>query len=283
MENFVRRTISTLCLITGFVLLIIFLSPLYLSLIFSLAVGLVVYETGVLLEDKKKVISKHMLLVISFLWLIINWLLASEVVGMILLFPVMVFWVLFAMMVIAMVYKVSLEKRLTHCIYSFFAFSYVILLLGHIVPLSYFVGGNFLVLFVVFIIKFGDVGAYIFGSKFGKRKIMPTISPKKSLEGCIANLVFSVVGAFALIGIYKLFSIVIFVSIWEMLVISIVLNLLGQFGDMSESLIKRGLDVKDSGKTLPGIGGLLDLVDSLVFAIPFIFYYKVLGSMGLLF
>ncbi len=127
-------------------------------------------------------------------------------------------------------------------------------------------GGLGLLLTVVFITKLGDIGAYLVGSRFGKTPLVPRISPKKSMEGAFGGLVFSVLGGLMSKAFLNL-------SYPHLIFLSIVLNILGQLGDLSESLMKRDCGVKDSGSFIPGIGGVLDLMDSLLFTAPVFYFY----------
>jgi phosphatidate cytidylyltransferase len=112
-----------------------------------------------------------------------------------------------------------------------------------------------------------DSGAYLAGSAFGKHKLFERISPKKSWEGAIGGLLMSM--AFA-IG----FSFFIdFLTIWEWIGLCVVTVVAGIYGDLVESLLKRNVGAKDSGKLLPGHGGALDRLDSIILATPFAFVY----------
>jgi phosphatidate cytidylyltransferase len=119
---------------------------------------------------------------------------------------------------------------------------------------------------VLLITKLGDIGAYLVGSRFGKTPLIPRISPKKTIEGAIGGLIFSILGAFIsrpFLGF----------SYLHLIVLGIVFGIVGQLGDLSESLIKRDCQVKDSGKILPGMGGILDEIDSLLFTAPTFYFY----------
>lgn len=113
----------------------------------------------------------------------------------------------------------------------------------------------------------GDTFAYYVGKNFGRRRLSPVISPKKSWEGTIA----SVVSALAL-GIWFLHWRFPAVGMWQAALLCICGNLSGQIGDLCESAIKRGAGVKDSGNLLPGHGGWLDRVDSSLFSVPVIYW-----------
>ena len=111
-----------------------------------------------------------------------------------------------------------------------------------------------------------DVGCYYVGTKFGKHKLAPTVSPNKTIEGSLGGAFFSIVCA-EVIGLYL--GIGWFVS----LLAGILCTVCAQIGDLCESLLKRDAGVKDSGDTLPGHGGFLDRTDSYVFTIPIMYYF----------
>jgi len=122
-----------------------------------------------------------------------------------------------------------------------------------------------LLAFLVIVTKAGDIGALLVGSKFGKHPLLPKVSPHKSIEGYLGSLAFSV--AFAMIFRSFLPSIFHFPLI-QVALMGAFFGAIGQLGDLSESMIKRDCHVKDSGKLLPGIGGVLDVIDSLLFSAP---------------
>jgi phosphatidate cytidylyltransferase len=112
----------------------------------------------------------------------------------------------------------------------------------------------------------GDSVAYYVGKSFGKHRLAPSVSPKKSWEGALGSVVGSV-----LFGCFYMGHFVPAVALWKVAVIAIAANVAGQFGDLAESAMKRGAGVKDSGGLLPGHGGILDRVDSSLFALPVVF------------
>lgn len=127
--------------------------------------------------------------------------------------------------------------------------------------------GSLLVVFLLLVTKSGDIGAYFIGTAFGKHHLIPRISPKKSVEGAIGGFVFSV--AFAILSKYYLPEIPVF----HLAVLGCLLGILAQVGDLSESLIKRDCQVKDSANLIPGLGGILDLIDSILFTAPTLYFY----------
>jgi phosphatidate cytidylyltransferase len=112
----------------------------------------------------------------------------------------------------------------------------------------------------------GDSIAYYVGRRFGKHALAPIVSPKKSWEGAVASVAGSVV-----FGLLYLGHFLPQIAWWNVIFISIMANIAGQFGDLAESAMKRGAGVKDSGRLLPGHGGILDRVDSTLFAVPVVY------------
>ncbi len=114
----------------------------------------------------------------------------------------------------------------------------------------------------------GDVGGYFGGRYFGRRKLMPSVSPGKTVEGSIGSVLCNMVGGVVC-------KLVFFQSLgWgEVIVLSLAAGSLSQVGDLCESKIKRSFGAKDSGWIIPGHGGVLDRIDSLVFPAPLVYYY----------
>ena len=111
-----------------------------------------------------------------------------------------------------------------------------------------------------------DVGCYYIGTKFGKHKLAPVISPNKTIEGSIGGMFFAILGALV-IGLY------IGLEWYFTLILGLICTSFAQIGDLCESLIKRDAGVKDSGTSLPGHGGFLDRTDSFVLTIPIMYYF----------
>ncbi|MBM3245181.1 MAG: phosphatidate cytidylyltransferase, partial [Candidatus Omnitrophica bacterium] len=149
---------------------------------------------------------------------------------------------------------------------TLFGILYVAWFFSFVIKIRYLDGGLWFLTALLLITKLGDIGAYFIGSILGKTPLMPRVSPKKSVEGAIGGLVFSVLGAVISEPFLRLpYSHVIFLGLG--------LGILGQLGDLSESLMKRDCQVKDSGNILPGMGGILDEIDSLLFTAPVFYFY----------
>ena len=117
-----------------------------------------------------------------------------------------------------------------------------------------------------------DIGGYYIGSKFGKHKLAPVISPNKTIEGSIGGMSFAIIGSL-LIWAYINYLLHIEVNLLIMIIGAIICTVFAQIGDLCESLIKRDAGVKDSGTSLPGHGGFLDRTDSFILTIPVMYYF----------
>lgn len=144
---------------------------------------------------------------------------------------------------------------------------YLPLLLGHLVLLRSLIDGRAWIFLTLLVIMVCDTCAYFVGSNFGKRKLYPAVSPNKSVEGGLGGLIGAV---FAVLLASATFLPQ--VGIIDGIFVGLLLGVAGQLGDLFESLLKRACGVKDSGHLIPGHGGILDRLDSLLFAFPIVYY-----------
>ncbi|MEK7353566.1 MAG: phosphatidate cytidylyltransferase [Chloroflexota bacterium] len=149
---------------------------------------------------------------------------------------------------------------------------YIGWMLGNLVALRGLDGGRNWVFLTLFATFASDTAAFFTGRALGKHKLAPDISPGKTREGAIAGGVGAILASlfFILPTTFQLP-----ITWWEAVVLGLLISLFGQLGDLAESLFKRNMGVKDSGNTLPGHGGFLDRVDSIVFAGVVVYYYAV--------
>ena len=163
--------------------------------------------------------------------------------------------------------------------YTIFGLLYVVWLFSFVTKVVYIVprnpdhtiAGQFYLLYLLVVTKFSDMGAYVTGSLIGKHKLVPHISPAKTWEGFFGALAFSVAAS---IGLWKLLpEKLALLNMDHCIVLGLALGFAAIVGDLGESLIKRSANVKDSGTFLPGIGGSLDLIDSLLFTAPLLYFY----------
>ncbi|HUK57283.1 MAG TPA: phosphatidate cytidylyltransferase [Nitrospiria bacterium] len=145
---------------------------------------------------------------------------------------------------------------------------YVGWLLGHLILLRGLEQGEYLIFFLFLVTWAGDTGAYYIGKGFGRRPLAPRLSPGKTVEGAVGGLAASILAA-----VLARQWFLPFLSVYDGLFLGLLLGVLGQMGDLTESMFKRSAGVKDSGHFLPGHGGILDKMDSLIFTTPLFYYY----------
>ena len=171
------------------------------------------------------------------------------------------------------------DEPLQTMAYTLFGLLYVLWLFNFITKIVYLlprsstgaVTGQFYCLYLIVVTKFSDMGAYLVGSAVGRHQMIPHISPKKTWEGFFGALSLSLLASLAL---FALMPGHLSMLTWtHATVLGLLLGFAAVIGDLAESIVKRSTGVKDSGGLLPGIGGALDLIDSLLFTAPLLFFY----------
>ncbi|MFY0603501.1 MAG: CDP-archaeol synthase [Flavobacteriaceae bacterium] len=260
MQNLLKRSTS------GFIYAVVFLSAIIYSLeslLFIVTVfGLFcIYEFGKLIQFKNSIPY--------FIFLIIVALLYVKTINNKGIISILVVALTGSIQMIAYLYSkkrhypVTFLQKLDISIrYLVFSLSFIIL-----IPFASNSYEPYLLVYTLFLIWSNDSFAFLIGKNFGKRKLFESVSPKKTIEGFIGGLVFSIITALV-IGYYsELLSVV------DWVVIAIITSIIGTIGDLVESKFKRQASIKDSGNIMPGHGGLLDRLDSLLFAAPFVYLY----------
>jgi phosphatidate cytidylyltransferase len=164
----------------------------------------------------------------------------------------------------------SMSHRLQDTAIVLFGILYVGITLSTLVATRAMPGGELLILFVLLVTWAADTGAYYAGTMWGRHLLAPAISPKKSYEGLIGGAVLAL-GVSLLAQIWLLPQ----WSVLDAIALGLLLTATGLLGDLCESAIKRSVGVKDSGNLLPGHGGMLDRIDSLLFTAPTFYYYVI--------
>lgn len=148
---------------------------------------------------------------------------------------------------------------------------YVPLLMSHFILIRKTEDGVLWVFFILVLAFSGDIAAYYAGKGWGRRKLLPKVSPGKTVEGIMGLIAGSIAGCLIFRQLFLPL-----LPVWHAVVLGLAGGVVGQLGDLCESALKRAAGVKDSGALLPGHGGILDRLDCLVFIAPFVYYYRAL-------
>ncbi len=184
------------------------------------------------------------------------------------------FYLFFAFVIVGFIIIIIFHDKLTYLDLSYSLFGTLLISFG-MSCVAYICGQSTTRIFY-FILAFllpwmADAGGFFIGASLGRHKLCPNISPKKTIEGAIGGILFCVASA---VGMYYLFQYLIMpdatINLWALVVLAIIDAPVSILGDLSFSLIKRSLDIKDYGSIFPGHGGMLDRCDSIIFTAPII-------------
>lgn len=167
---------------------------------------------------------------------------------------------------------------------TLFGLVYLVIPISCVLRINYFalqdtpLDGRFWLVYVLSVTKACDIGAYFTGKILGQNKLAPSISPKKTIEGAIGGLIASVAVSFLFQRLlFEQYRTAAFsLQLWQSLLLGLLFGILAQIGDLSESILKRDAGVQDSSD-LPGLGGILDMMDSLVFTLPLMYLLMKMG------
>ena len=182
----------------------------------------------------------------------------------------MLFWLSFAVISAA---KLPLELTIHDVLIQTFGLLYIFFSLAFLPMIHILPNGVIHILNLILIIWVGDSFAYYGGKRFGRKKLAALVSPKKTWAGAISGMLGALVSA---IAVKFYFPLILPLGVWVF--ITVCVAAIAQIGDLFESLIKRSVHVKDSGKLLPGHGGMFDRFDSLILATPFYYFLLTLFS-----
>jgi len=183
------------------------------------------------------------------------------------IFLALIFWLL-----LIQTFTRSTKDAVKNISVTIFGILYIFFLLSFAITLRYLPNGVCILIMVLLVSKFGDIGGYLLGRKCGKHKLAKVISPNKTIEGACFSLLFSVLIAviFSLIPAIRVFSLK-----WSV-VFGIIVGFSALLGDLAESLLKRDANVKDAGNLVPAFGGILDVIDCLLISTPVAYYSLVI-------
>ncbi len=258
-----KRTVPGILLAVVWVLLLLKGTPLYFHLVMLVVAGIGASEyLNMIFKDRPGIFSRVYLICTLFLPVAFVWpqcQTAFANIGLFLSFFLITLYFI----------RCYTHFDDTYELFSRMVFGavYVGVLAAHLVMLRYLPqGGSWLVVLSA-ITAGSDSGAYYFGCNFGRRKLCPNISPKKTIEGALGGLLCGVSAA-----VFFAWLLLENVNWLFLICAAVLLTVVGILGDLTESIIKRGTGTKDSGRLLAGHGGILDRIDSLLLASPVLYY-----------
>jgi phosphatidate cytidylyltransferase len=261
-----KRLISALCILPPLILLVRYGSSVHFLLLLTIIVGLSLIEFYRMIAAKG--LPCWQWLGVAFgLILPLAFYLGGEITQA----------VVATMVILTVVTGLFVQQDLSISVQSA-AFTllgalYIGWLLSYVILLRLLSEGSSYVFYIFGVVWLGDAVAMYVGNYIGRHKLAPIISPRKTIEGAIGGVFGSLCGA-ALGGFWLLEHL----TLTQSLAIGGILAVLAQVGDLSESLLKRGVGIKDSGVLIPGHGGILDKVDGILFCAPALYYYVVYGT-----
>jgi phosphatidate cytidylyltransferase len=285
-----KRVLTALILIP-LVLLVVFKAPAWLMLLVLAAIALVAADEYLHIVDAHGIqpFRKLTMLLIVFFFL------PASLPGVTPAQVQMFWWIKCIVMILAPLIfltvalsRESLPTALPGAAASYLAIPYVGLgLISIAIPILLFPLGSLLVFYLLVVVWSGDIFAYYVGKSIGRHKLAPRISPGKTWEGAIASLIgAAVIGSLVFLNLSAIYSALVSIHLMptmsvfggvpnfiappliKVVIASVIINAAAQIGDLVESMMKRGANIKDSGKLLPGHGGVLDRIDALLFAAP---------------
>jgi phosphatidate cytidylyltransferase len=148
---------------------------------------------------------------------------------------------------------------------------YIGWMLSHLIPLRGLEAGRDWVLLALFATFAADTAAFFSGRSLGRHSLASKIRPGKTWEGAVGGFLGAIVGALILATILPQITI----QYWQVVLLGALIGIFSQLGDLAESMLKRGIGVKDAGKLIPGHGGILDRLDSIIFTVVVVYYYVI--------
>lgn len=261
--SFKKRTVTSVISISFLIMVLFYLPDFVYAAVVTLLIGVGLYEFYTMIEKKGIFIYKYFGILIGMFIPLSIYYRFEPTKGWELFFITTATLIFFILQFI----RKDSSQAIVGISTTLFGIFYVSWFFSFLIKIKFLPEGTLLVSFLLLVTKLGDVGAYITGTNFGRRFLITRISPKKTLEGAIGGFIFSLSAA----AISKLY--LKDIDLIHLLALGGLLGVLAQVGDLCESLIKRDCGVKDSGAYLPGLGGVLDIIDSIIFVGPIFYYY----------
>lgn len=249
-------------IVTAIIAMLIFLPLLlygqwpFILLVYVMAsIGLIE-----LLRMRKRVKQLPIVLSLICLWILLSPILTQEELALFTKLDLLIGYIM-----LLLLYTVLTKNRFTFDDASFVLLATFYIGLGFYFLIEARSLGLNYILYILLVIWATDTAAYFCGNAFGKNKLWPEISPKKTIEGALGGVVCA-----SIIGVIYHLIYPFDYSLITVIIITMLISIVGQLGDLVASALKRHYDVKDSGQILPGHGGIIDRMDSLLFVLPFL-------------
>ena len=264
---FIPRLISSIIVLPA-VIILTWLGGIYFVLLIAITTGIASYEISKMLHERKLISYPIISGILAFTYIILAHVLSGKM-------PIPI-WIPFTFLFLGTIsilyltsanssYKSYIQHPLSLITSSFFTAGF----LGHAIFIRNGLNGLDWIILLIVIISLNDSGAFIFGKLIGNRPFFPSISPNKTFEGSISGIVLGTLGAL----IYKALTDMVEISFIHILILAIILTISGQIGDLFESGMKRMSKIKDSGNVIPGHGGVMDRLDSIVFTVAVLYHF----------
>jgi phosphatidate cytidylyltransferase len=275
-QNLTKRLLLVVPIIVALTLLVLFSDLLFVKYFILIAllfaVNTALYEYAYLCNAGCGFKKSHYLLILSTVFVIIHFF------SRLFLLKVFYFPLIVAFLFVTFLISFSfLQGGINFLSYSMLGLIYIVLPLLFLVDILLFIpdiSNRAWFVYILVVAKSSDIGGYFFGKLLGRHAMASKLSPKKTVEGAFFGLIFSVGASLLIKCISDSFELVVFesYSYGALAILGFIVGVLALLGDLSESLIKRDANIKHSNP-LSSFGGSLDLIDSLVFCIPFMFFY----------
>lgn len=259
----IARILTAIAMAATLVGFVLFLNFAMLKLLFTVILFLTAYELLRLVGIKSMPLLDLISTVLSFIFYLSYDVFNAFVIYQSVLIGT-VFWL--GIIVMLLMYRVDTQWTKIHkLLHGILGLALLFVSMHSLLFLHlHFSNGGWLLLYAMSIVWLADIGAYFSGKNFGKNKLAPSISPSKTLEGVAGGLILNVFWSYLVFNYFFQWG----MALDEFMLISVLTSLLSVAGDLYESVLKRQAGMKDSGKLLPGHGGLLDRLDGVIAAAP---------------
>jgi phosphatidate cytidylyltransferase len=263
-NSFVKRWLTGLILAAVIFVIIIFGSPVALAVVIAFASMIGIWEYNNIVFGHCFLIEKIEGLVFAFIIPFVVFWGNSQLLIAVIAFCIIISFIIFLWSIKDSNFEIITVAKVI------LGLLYIPFLISHLILIRNLDKGVYWVLFLLVIAFAGDITALYIGKYFGKHKLIPLVSPGKTVEGTIGLVMGSTIAC--LIFGYFIFPEISFLHITALAFVG---SIIGQLGDLSESAIKRNYGLKDASSILPGHGGLMDRMDCLLFIAPFVYYYRI--------